>query len=190
ERLPRVITRLITWVTSRELYTGSGSSVRAWISARRGMSASPLGAVLRAGLLPVGDAGRVERGADDLVAEARQVLHSTAADQHDGVLLQVVPLTRDVRADLHRVRQTHARDLAQSRVRLLRRGRVHARADAALLRRPAQRRGLDLRLRRRAALANELIDGRHCEEVSSSRKKGSTQQRPAGPSPRQPRAGW
>src|SRR5579859_6450459 len=60
-----------------------------------------LGAVLRAGLLAVGDAARVERGADDLVAEARQVLDAAAADEHDRVLLEVVALARDVRADLH-----------------------------------------------------------------------------------------
>src|SRR5581483_3288126 len=52
-------------------------------------------------------------------------------------------------------------DLAQGGVRLLRRRRVDARADAPLLRRAAQRGRLHLRLRRLAALADELIDSRH-----------------------------
>src|SRR5581483_6053422 len=120
-----------------------------------------LGAVLGAGLLAVRDARRVERGPDHLVAEARQVLDAPAADQDDGVLLEVVPLPGDVGADLHAVRQAHAGDLAQGGVRLLRRRRVDARADAPLLRRAAQRGRLHLRLRRLAALADELIDSRH-----------------------------
>ena len=104
-----------------------------------------LGAVLRARLLAVGDAARVERGADDLVAEARQVLDAAAADEHDRVLLQVVALAGDVGADLHAVRQPDARDLPERRVRLLRGGRVDARADAALLRRARERGRLRLR---------------------------------------------
>src|SRR5262249_7923385 len=91
----------------------------------------------------------------------RKVLDPSAADEDDRVLLEVVPLTRDVRADLHAVRQPHARDLAQRRVRLLRSRRVHARADTALLWRAAERRRLHLRLLREATLAHELIDGRH-----------------------------
>ena len=74
-----------------------------------------LGAVLRASLLAVGNAGGVERGADHLVADARQVFDAAAADQHDRVLLQVVPLAGNVGGDLHPVRQPHARDLAQRR---------------------------------------------------------------------------
>src|SRR3954462_7241697 len=93
-----------------------------------------LHAVLRAGLLAVGHAGGVERPADDLVAHARQVLDATATDEHDRVLLEVVPLTGDVRRDLHAVGQPDAGHLAQGRVRLLRRGRVHAGAHPTLLR--------------------------------------------------------
>src|SRR6201989_3046163 len=93
-----------------------------------------LHALLGAGLLAVADAGGVERAADDLVAHARQVLDAAAADEHDGVLLQVVALSRDVRGDLERARYPHARHLAQRRVRLLRGRRVDARADAATLR--------------------------------------------------------
>src|SRR3954465_4962260 len=134
--LPSSMTLLITCWTRRERCTGSGSICRIWAAARRGIAdLLLLHAVLRAGLLAVGDAGGVERAADDLVADARQVLDATAAHEHDGVLLEVVALARDVRRDLHAIREPHARDLAQRRVRLLRGGRVDAGADAPALRR-------------------------------------------------------
>ena len=64
------------------------------------------------------------------------------------------------------VRQPDARDLAQRRVRLLRGHRRDARADTALLRGSRERRRLRLRRLGRAALANQLIDGRHSETGS------------------------
>src|SRR5206468_12775289 len=120
-----------------------------------------LGAVLGAALPAVGASGRVERGADHLVANARQVLDAPASDQRDRVLLQVVPLARNVRGDLDAVRQPDAGSLAQSRVRLLRSDRVDARADAALLRSTEQRGRLGLALGRDASLAYELIYSGH-----------------------------
>src|SRR3954451_12372843 len=132
--LPSSITLLMTCWTKRERWTGSGSTGRIWAAARRGIELLLLDAVLGASLLAVAHAGGVERPAHDLVAHARQVLDAAAADEHHGVLLQVVPLARDVARDLHAVREPHAGDLPQSRVRLLRGGRVHARADAATLR--------------------------------------------------------
>src|SRR5690606_41578588 len=47
-----------------------------------------LGAVLRPPLPAIVDARAVERPAHDVVAHARQVLHTAAADQHDRVLLK------------------------------------------------------------------------------------------------------
>src|SRR5207302_10252212 len=93
-----------------------------------------LAAVLGGALLAARDADRVERAANDVVADARQVLHAAAADHDDGVLLQVVPDSGDVAGDLHPVGEPHARHLAQRRVRLLRSGGVDAGADRALLR--------------------------------------------------------
>src|SRR3954453_23294147 len=136
-----------------------------------------LHAVLRAGLLAVRDAGGIERAAHDLVAHAREVLDAAAADEHDGVLLQVVPLARDVDRVLHAIGEPDARDLAQRGVRLLRRGGVDARADAAPLRggdlllaalaRLQAGRG-ELLLGGMAALANELGGRRHTARDGSS----------------------
>src|SRR5256885_17270237 len=99
--LPSSMTLLITCWTRRERWTGSGSICRIWAAARRGIADLPLlHAVLRAGLLAVADAGGVERAADDLVAHPREVLDTAATDEHDRVLLEVVPLAGDVGGDL------------------------------------------------------------------------------------------
>src|SRR5437763_1831560 len=90
----------------------------------------PLGPVLGATLLAVLDALSVEHAAQDVVAHARQILDAAAADHHYRVLLQIVALARNVADHLEAVGQAHFRDLAQRRVRLLRGGRIDARADA------------------------------------------------------------
>src|ERR671923_1546948 len=106
--LPSSITRLMTCWTSLDRKTGSGSIGRRVAAARRGIVLLRLHAVLGAGLLAVGHAGRVERPADDLVAHARQVLDAAAAHEHHGMLLQVMPLARDVGRDLDAARDAHA----------------------------------------------------------------------------------
>src|ERR1700712_996174 len=117
--------------------------------------------VAAAGLLAVLDRLRVQGTADDLVANARQVLHAATAHEHDRVLLQVVTLARDVRGDLDLVREAHTRDLAERGVRLLRGGRVDARAHAPPLRAPLEGRGLGLLDLVLAAPADQLLNGGH-----------------------------
>src|SRR5206468_6309689 len=133
----------MNFVTNWLLYTGSGRISLLGTSLRRGIGLALLvtfRAVLAAALIALGDADGVERAADDVVTDARQILHAAAADQHDRVLLQVVADAGDVRRDFDAVRQTDARDLAQRRVRLLRRRCVDARANPTLLRARLQRR--------------------------------------------------
>src|SRR5215469_11613970 len=120
-----------------------------------------LGAVLGAALLAVAGAGRVERPADDVVADARQVLDTAAPDEDDRVLLQVVTDARDVRRHLDAVAQPDAGDLAQRRVGLLRCGGVDAHAHPPALGRAPERRRLRLLDRRLAADANQLLNGGH-----------------------------
>src|SRR3954470_10769292 len=175
--LPSSITLLMTCWTRRERWTASGSTGRIWAAARRGIVLLLLHAVLGAGLLAVAHAGGVERAAHDLVAHARQVLDAAAADEHDGVLLKVVALARDVGRHLDAARDPDAGDLAQRRVRLLGRRRVHARADPAplgcgdlLLAALAglqARRGQLLGLRG-ATLADQLRGRRHAARNASS----------------------
>src|SRR5215211_8858160 len=143
---------------------GSGASGRRLAGPFRGilvvllLDLLALGAVARAGLPAVADALGVEGAADDLVADAGKILHPAPADEHDGVLLQVVADARDVGGDLDAAGQPHPAHLAQRRVGLLGCGRVDARADATPLRGTLQRRGLGLLDLALAALADQLGD--------------------------------
>src|SRR5580658_7917740 len=160
ERFPARSTLFTSAVTSGEPYTGSVTSCRLVAGPLRGMSALLLlRSVTAAGLLAVADALGVQGAADDLVTDTGQIAHPTAAHEHDRVLLEVVPDPRDVRGDLDLARQPDPGDLAQGRVRLLRRGRVDTRAHAAPLRALLERRRLVLRYLVLAALADQLLDG-------------------------------
>src|SRR5580658_10307425 len=123
DRLPLLSTLFTSAVTSGEPYTGSVTSCRLVAGPLRGMSALLLlRAVAAASLLAVTYALSVERTADDLVADAREVAHPAAAHEHDRVLLQVVADARNVGGHLDVARKPDPRDLAQRRVRLLGRG--------------------------------------------------------------------
>src|SRR5690606_15283840 len=117
-----------------------------------------LRAVPTARLLAVLHSLRVKGPANDLVANTRQVLHTAATDEHHRVFLQVVTLTGNVGRDLDAVAQLHTGDLAQGRVRLLGRGRVHAGAHTTTLRAPLERRRLLLCSLILAALTDQLLD--------------------------------
>src|SRR5687767_7272451 len=93
-----------------------------------------LRAVLGTALLAVLDALGVEHAAQDVVAHARQILHAATADHHHRVLLEVMSLARDVTNHFEAVGEADLGDLAERRVRLLRRRGVDARAHATLLR--------------------------------------------------------
>src|SRR5918992_1070933 len=142
---------------------GSGVSGRRLAGPFRGilqflLDLLALGPVARTGLPAVADALGVEGAADDLVADTGQVLHPAAADEHDGLLREVVADAGDVGGDLDAAGQPHAADLAQGRVGLLGRGRVDARADPPPLGRTLQRRGLGLLDLALTALADQLGD--------------------------------
>src|SRR5207247_11231436 len=128
-----------------------------------------LRAVARPGLLAVPDTGGVEGPPDDLVPDPGHVLHAAAADQHDGVLLKVVADPRDIGSDLYARSQPDPRHLPQGRVRLLGRGRVDARTDAAALRRPAKSGALRLAPRALAPGLDQLLDGGHSSSVCNAR---------------------
>src|SRR5207249_6751514 len=97
-------------------------------------------AVLRTTLLTVLDALGIEDAAEDVVANAGQVLDAAAADHDHRVLLKVMAFTRDVADHFEAVGQAHLGNLTKRRVRLLRGRGIDARANAALLRRLLQRR--------------------------------------------------
>src|SRR5699024_479394 len=147
---------------------GSGVSSRRASGPLRGMSAFLLRAVEAAGLPAVLDTGGVEGAADDLVADAGEVFDTATTDENDRVLLEVVPLTRDVGRDLDAAGEAHTCDFAQGGVRLLRGVGVDAGADPASLRRTLEggrlaRRGLAL-----PALADQLLNSGHVEPLANS----------------------
>src|ERR1700734_2147123 len=143
--LPWYIRLFMNFASTKSPYLASGTISRRSARRRRAICISlfrPLGAVERTALPAVLDALRVEHAADNVIADARQVLHAAAAEQHDRVLLQIVALTRDVAHHLIAIGQPHFGDLSKRRVGLLWRGRIDARAYAALLGAAGQRRHL------------------------------------------------
>src|SRR5688572_24258890 len=80
-----------------------------------------LRAVLGTALTAVVHARAVEGAAHRVIAHAREVFHTTAADQHHRVFLQVVTFAADVADDFEAIGQAHLGDFAQRRVRLFRR---------------------------------------------------------------------
>ena len=138
-------------MTIVRLFTTSGAWCRSG-SAPSGGSAARLLAVLHG--------GAVVGATDDLVADTGEVTHAAAADQDDGVLLEVVALAGDVGRDLDAVDEAHTGDLAEGGVRLLGGGGEDAGAHAALLGVVLQGCVLGLRLDGHAPVANELVDSR------------------------------
>src|SRR5438445_2485834 len=118
----------------------------------------PLRPVLGATLFAALHADRVERAADDVVADTGQVLHAAAPDEHQRVLLQVVADARNVSRHFDAVGQTHARHFSERRVRFLRRLSEDADADTPFLRAVLQGRTLRLADDFLATLSDELTD--------------------------------
>ncbi len=96
-----------------------------------------------------------------MVANTRKIADTTAADQNDAMLLEVVTLARNVADHFALIGQANFRDLSQRRVRLLRSRRIDPGADAALLRILLHRRNLRLCLLRFATLTDQLINRWH-----------------------------
>lgn len=77
------------------------------------------GPVFTPTLLAVFHTCRVECSTDYVIAHARQVLYSAAANQDNGVLLKRVPFSGDVGRNLHPVCHTDTRHLSQGGIGLL-----------------------------------------------------------------------
>ena len=132
----------------------------------------PFGAILRSTLLPPLNSYRVERSPNNVISNSRQVLNSTAANQHNRVLLKIVANPRDVRSHLYRISEANAGHLSKRRVGFLRRLSVNTRTDPALLWTRIQRRTGGLVLDLLPSLPDQLIQCRH---VSSPLNLRATQ---------------
>jgi len=145
--------------------------------ARKTRSLRSLGSVLRSSLLPIGDAYRIERSPDHVIAHTGQIFHAATADQHNRVLLQIVANPRNVGRHLDTIRQPHTRHFTQRGVRFLGSLRVHARTYASLLRTSLQRRAGRLIPRPLAASFHQLIKGWHSLSCCSSQLTSAHPQR-------------
>ena len=108
-----------------------------------------------------------------MVPDAREILDAAAADQHDGVLLQVVADARNVGRHLNAVGEAHAGDLTKSRIGLLGGLCVHAGADAAALGRTLQGGAGGLVAGGRAALLDELMKRWHWSSFAAISQNSS-----------------
>src|SRR5271166_3760265 len=132
----------------------------------RGRGLLALGAVLGAGLLPLGNALAVEHAPNNMVSHTGQVADAAAAHQDDRVFLEVMPLATDIGCDLFAVGETHPRHLAEGGVRLLGGHCLDLEANPPLERARLEHRGLGLVTDRPARLTNELVDRGHESVVS------------------------
>src|SRR5436190_17767793 len=120
-----------------------------------------LRAVFRPALAALDDALRIENTADDVITDTWQILDAAATDHHHRVFLQVMAFALNIAHNFEAVGEAHLGDFPQSRVRLLRRCGINARANAAFLRARLHRRNLVAITRKAAWLTNELVDCRH-----------------------------
>ena len=75
------------------------------------LSLGSLGTILRSTLCSLGDARRIQSATNRVVSHTWQILDSTASDQNNRVLLQIVTFTADIARDFHTIGQPHTTDL-------------------------------------------------------------------------------
>ena len=75
----------------------------------------------------------IQSTTDDVVTNTGKVLNTAAADQNNGVLLQVVADTGNVSGNFHTIGQANTSDLTQCRVGLLGSGGTNSGANTTLL---------------------------------------------------------
>ena len=117
--------------------------------------------VFGAALATTLNARSIQRAANGVIPNSRQILNPPPANQHDRMLLQIMPLAADVSGDFKPIRQPHPRRFAQGGIGLLRRRRINAQANAPLLRTPFQRRRRGFIPLRTARISHQLINRRH-----------------------------
>jgi len=93
----------------------------------------PFSAIFGTSLLAIRNSQRIEGTPDDVVSHTRKVLHTTAANEHNGVLLQIVPDSGDIGSNFYTVCQADTGDFAKRRIRFLWRHGIYANANSALL---------------------------------------------------------
>jgi len=124
----------------------------------------PLDTVLGTTASTLLDALAIKRPAHNMIAHAGQILYATTANEHYAMLLQIMPLVRNVGNHFHARRETHFRDLANGGVRFLGRasGYLHTNTSPKWTRLQGWRLGLGLL--GPSTLADKLVDCGHGSE--------------------------
>mmetsp|Transcript_17545 Transcript_17545/g.44175 ORF Transcript_17545/g.44175 Transcript_17545/m.44175 type:complete len:209 (-) Transcript_17545:116-742(-) len=117
--------------------------------------------IVRTALLTVFDGLGIQGTTHDVIAHARKVFHTAAADQHNRVLLQVVAFARNIAQRFEAGRQAHLGHFTKRGVRLLWRGCVDARTNAATLWASLEGRCLGTRRLWLTRFANKLLNRWH-----------------------------
>src|SRR5438874_2333382 len=86
---------------------------RSRVSAASSLAAFALGAILGAGLFPIGDPLRIQDAANDVVTHAGEVADAATTHQDNGVFLEVMPFPGNVRCHFRAVGKADARHFAQ-----------------------------------------------------------------------------
>ena len=154
--------RLTDYSLLADLFLFSGCAFATLASCCCGLTGlRTLSTVLRTTLDPAAYTGGVQGATDDVVTYAWQVFNPAATNQHDAVFLEVVAFTGDVCVYFLTVGKAHTGHFAHSRVRLLRRGGIHASAYAPTLRARIKSRRLRLGSQSLPTFPYELVDGWH-----------------------------
>ncbi len=93
----------------------------------------PFGTILGTALFAICNSQGVKSASNDMVSDTGKVLYTATANEHNGVLLQIVPDPRDIGGNFYTVCQTDAGDFAQGRIRFLGRRRIYANTNSPLL---------------------------------------------------------
>jgi hypothetical protein len=93
-----------------------------------------LSSVFRATLRTVRHTCGIQSSAYDVITNTRQIFHTSATNQYNRVLLQIVSLTRDVGVHFLLVREFHTSHFTHGRIRLFRGSSVNTHAHATPLR--------------------------------------------------------
>ena len=119
------------------------------------------GTVFGTALTALINAETVEGTTDDVVADTGQILYPAAADEDDGVLLEVMAFSADVGNDFEAVGEPDFGDLTKRRVRLFRGAGHHLKADPTALWAIGQCGRLGLFRLGTASFGDKLVNGGH-----------------------------
>ena len=124
--------------------------------------------VFGASLVPAVNTEGVVAAADHVVSHAWKISYTSATNEHDGVLLEVVAFAADVGGNFLAVGQANSSNLTKCRVWLLWRYRSYLKAHATLLRAGVEITYVRLGLWAASWVADKLIDRGHWDSISAA----------------------